>query len=294
MITLPHPASIAVLGLGRMGVPQAARLLGAGHRVTVWNRSPGKAAALTGAGAVEASSPTAAVAGADVIITMLTDGKAVGSVLFETGVAEAIRPGAVVIDMSSIAPAEARDHARRLAGHGVHHLDAPVSGGTVGAEAGTLSIMAGGPEAVFDAAVPVLSAMGRPTRVGESGAGQVAKLANQMIVGITIGAVAEALAFAERAGADAAKVREALRGGFAESRILDLHGDRMVRGDFTPLGRASIQLKDLDNALSTGAPVGAAQPFSALARSLFEHLLAAHGDVDHSGLILALRDKAER
>ncbi|WP_075216199.1 NAD(P)-dependent oxidoreductase [Mongoliimonas terrestris] len=288
----PSLPSVAFLGLGLMGSRQALRIAVAGHPLTVWNRSPGKADAIVAAGGVVRHTPAEAVAGADVIFTMLTKGATVASVLFDGGAAAAMRPGAVVVDMSSITPAEARDHAGRLARRGIFHLDAPVSGGTVGAEEGTLAIMAGGPEAVFDKVAPLLALMGRAVRVGESGAGQVAKLANQMIVGITIGAVAEALAFAAKAGADPALVRTALRGGFAESRILDLHGERMVRRDFTPFGRTSIQIKDLDNALSTGAPAGAAQPFADLARTLFRDLLARHGDLDHSALILALEDRA--
>nr|MCU0957078.1 NAD(P)-dependent oxidoreductase [Hydrogenophaga sp.] len=184
-----------------MGLPMARRLLEAGMRLTAWNRSRGKSERLLPAGATVADTPAVAVAQADIVITLLTDGAAVDDVLFRQGVAEAMRPGSIVIDMSSIQPREARDHAARLATRGIHHLDAPVSGGTVGAEAGTLAIMVGGRQAPFEQALPVLQLLGRATHVGPSGAGQLAKLANQMIVGVTIGAVAEALLLCERGGA---------------------------------------------------------------------------------------------
>jgi 2-hydroxy-3-oxopropionate reductase len=281
---------VAFLGTGLMGSRQAARLLGAGHRVTVWNRTPEKTGPLVSMGARAADSPAEAVADAEVVITMLEKGATVAAVLFDGRTAESIPRGAVVVDMSSIAPGEAREHARRLAALGVHHLDAPVSGGTKGAAEGTLAIMAGGDPAVFEQMLPVLEAMGRPTLVGPSGAGQVAKLANQMIVAVTIGAVAEALVLAERAGADPAAVRQALRGGFAESRILELHGARMLAQDFVPGGKTSMQIKDLENIAATAAEAGAPTPFSSLALDLFRSTLAAHGDVDHAGLWLTLHE----
>jgi 2-hydroxy-3-oxopropionate reductase len=191
--------------------------------------------------------------------------------------------------MSSIKPAQARDHAARLQAMGLHHLDAPVSGGTIGAEQGTLAIMAGGDADVFTSMQAVFAAMGRSTHVGPSGAGQLAKLANQMIVGITIGAVAEALLLCEKGGADMAKVKEAITGGFADSRILQVHGQRMVERDFAPRARMSVQLKDMRNALSTAEQIG----FTAPITSLFEQLYASgieHGmtDLDHSGLFVEL------
>jgi 2-hydroxy-3-oxopropionate reductase len=213
----------------------------------------------------------------------------VTDVLFSQGVADALRPGSIVVDMSSIKPAEAQDHARHLAERGVHHIDAPVSGGTVGAEQGTLAIMAGGDEQAFSRVKPLLSVMGRPVHVGPHGAGQLTKLANQIIVGVTIGAVAEALLLAQRGGADPAKVREALRGGFAESRILELHGQRMVERDFVTKGRSVTHLKDLDNALDAAERLALdAMPYTALTTDLFRGLIESAGDLDHSGLLVEL------
>jgi 2-hydroxy-3-oxopropionate reductase len=219
---------------------------------------------------------------------MLDCGRTVADLLFACGVADALAPGAVVVDMGSIQPGEAQDHARRLAARGIDHLDAPVSGGTAGAEAGTLAIMAGGREEVFARVAPVLGVLGRPTLVGPSGSGQLAKLANQMIVATTIGAVAEGLLLAARGGADPARVRDALRGGFAESRILDLHGARMVAGDFTARGRATLQLKDLRNALSAAGLIGFDPLLTRKVAELFEDLVRHEGDLDHSALYLAL------
>jgi 3-hydroxyisobutyrate dehydrogenase-like beta-hydroxyacid dehydrogenase len=283
---------ISLLGCGLMGQPMARRLLAAGYPLQVWNRSRAKAEALAPAGAVVADTPAAAVAQADVVITMLEHGAAVEAVLFNPalpGAATALRPGTLVIDMSSILPEQAQNHAARLAERGVQALDAPVSGGTVGAEAGTLAIMVGGDVADFERAHEVLAAMGRPVHVGPAGSGQLTKLANQMIVGITIGAVAEALLLAQRGGADPAKVREALRGGFAESRVLEVHGQRMVDGDFAKRGSLAIQLKDLRNALHTAGALLFDAPITQHLASLFEDA-AAHGfaDLDQSGLFCEL------
>lgn len=281
--------TVAFLGLGLMGARQARRLIEAGWPLILWNRSREKAEALAPLGARVAASAAEAVAEAEIVITMLENGPIVEDVVFAQGVAGAMRPGAVLIDISSIKPAEAQDHAARLAEKGIAHLDAPVSGGTVGAEQGTLAIMVGGDEAVFERVAPVFAPMGRATRVGPHGAGQLAKLANQIIVGVTIGAVAEALMLAARGGADPAKVREALRGGFAESRVLDLHGARMVERDFTTKGRSVTHLKDIDNALDAAERLGlAATPFTAATADLFRGLLANAGDLDHSGLLVEL------
>jgi 3-hydroxyisobutyrate dehydrogenase-like beta-hydroxyacid dehydrogenase len=191
--------------------------------------------------------------------------------------------------MASIKPVEARDHAKRLEAQGLRHLDIPVSGGTVGAEAGTLVMMAGGHEADFDEVAPVLKVMGRATHVGPHGSGQLTKLANQMIVGITIGAVAEALLLCERGGASMAKVREAITGGFADSRVLQLHGQRMVENDFAPRARMTVQVKDMRNALATAAETGFQAPITSLLEQLYasgiEHGMA---DLDHSGLFVEL------
>jgi 2-hydroxy-3-oxopropionate reductase len=200
-----------------------------------------------------------------------------------------MRAGSLVVDMASIRPAEAREHAARLAALGVAHVDAPVSGGTLGAEAGTLAIMAGGEAADVERARPVLATLGRCTHVGPPGAGQLAKLANQMIVGITIGAVAEALLLCEKGGADPAKVREAISGGFADSRILQVHGQRMVERDFAPRARMTVQLKDMRNAMATAAELGVRIPVTALFESLYADAVD-HGfaDLDHAGLFAEL------
>ncbi|MCO5117421.1 MAG: NAD(P)-dependent oxidoreductase [Burkholderiaceae bacterium] len=281
---------LAVLGTGHMGFPMARRLAAAGHEVHAWNRSPDKAAPLAAHGVAVHASLADAVRAADAVVSLLENGPVVASVLFEQGAADAMHAGALFIDMASIKPAEAREHARRLAERGgVHHLDAPVSGGTVGAEAGTLAIMAGGEAADFERAAPVFAALGRATHVGPHGAGQLAKLANQMIVGITIGAVAEALLLCEKGGADPAKVRQAIGGGFAESRILQLHGERMVTRDFAPRGRMTVQLKDMRNALDTAAGMGFDAPITAALERLYADGVA-HGDgeLDHSGLFVEL------
>lgn len=280
---------LTLLGTGRMGLPMARRLCQAGHQVHVWNRSADKAQPLVADGATVHAGLATAVAAGDIVISLLENGPVVASVLFEQGAAAAMRPGTLFVDMASIKPAEAREHAARLAERGVRHLDAPVSGGTVGAEAGTLAIMAGGEAADFARALPVLQVLGRATHVGPHGAGQLAKLANQMIVGITIGAVAEALLLCERGGADAAQVREAIGGGFAQSRILELHGERMVQRDFAPRARMTVQLKDMRNALETAADMDFSAPVTAALERLYAEAID-HGDadLDHSGLFVEL------
>lgn len=286
---LQQSLRIAVLGIGMMGYPMARRLCQAGHHVSVWNRDRRKAERLLSDGARVADSPADAVAGAEFVITLLTDGAAVADLVFGQGAAAAMQPGALLIDMSSIMPSQAREHAYRLQAMGLHHLDAPVSGGTLGAEQGTLAIMAGGEAADFARAAPVFAALGRATQVGLHGAGQLAKLANQMIVGITIGAVAEALLLCQQGGADPARVREAITGGFADSRILQVHGERMVGRDFAKRGSMQVQLKDMRNALATAAELG----FDAPVTGLFEQLYAdgvAHGlgELDQSALFVEL------
>ncbi len=208
------PLRVAVLGIGFMGLPMARRLCEAGHAVQVWNRTRDKAERAAAFGATVHASAASAAGAADIVVSLLENGAVVEDVLFNQGTAAACRPGTLVVDMASIRPAEARDHAARLRSLGVAHLDAPVSGGTVGAEAGTLAIMAGGEAADFARALPVFAALGRATHVGPHGTGQLAKLANQMIVGITIGAVAEALLLCEKGGADMARVKDAISGGF--------------------------------------------------------------------------------
>jgi 3-hydroxyisobutyrate dehydrogenase-like beta-hydroxyacid dehydrogenase len=285
----------AFLGMGLMGLPMARRLCEAGFDTHVWNRTLAKAEQLVAHGAKVHARATDAVQGADVVVAMLENGTVTDDVLFAGGqrsVANAMQKGALLIDMSSSKPREARDHAARLTALGVHHIDCPVSGGTVGAEAGSLVMMAGGLASDYERALPVLKVFGRSTHVGPHGAGQLTKLANQMIVGGTIGVVAEALLLASRGGADMAKVREAIAGGFADSRILQLHGDRMVRRDFAPRGRLAVQLKDMRNAVDCAEETGMDAPIV----SFFEQLYAqadSHGlgELDHSGLFVELASR---
>ena len=284
----PFP-SIAFLGTGLMGAPMCQNLLSAGLPLTVWNRSLAKAEPLAKRGAVVADSPQSAVADADVVITMLSDGPAVSAVMFEQGAADAIREGVTHIDMSSIGADEAIEHAKRHAERGVRYLDSPVSGGTRGASAGELAIMAGGDAETFAAMQPVFAALGQATHVGPNGCGQLAKLANQVIVAITIGAVSEAFILAGGGGADRAKVREALQGGFASSRILTEHGQRMVDRAFEPGGPAKFQLKDLHNALSAADRLELELPITKLLHGLFDAMVqSGKGDMDHSGLLTHL------
>ena len=284
--------NIAVLGIGFMGFPMARRLCEAGHTVHVWNRSREKAQRVAPFGATVHDTPASAVRDASVVISMLESGPVVEDVLFNQGTATAMKRGTLLIDMASIQPREARDHAARLLDHGVSHLDAPVSGGTGGAEAGTLVIMVGGKAADFDRARPIFDVFGRATHVGPHGTGQLTKLANQMIVGVTIGAVAEALLLCQKGGADMARVKEAITGGFADSRILQVHGQRMVERDFAPRARMAVQLKDLRNALATAEEVGFDAPVTALFEQLYadgvEHGLA---DLDHAGLFVELASR---
>lgn len=283
---------VAVLGIGMMGFPMARRLCEAGHAVHAWNRTRDKAERLAPLGARVHATAAAAVREADIVVCMLESGPVIEDVLFRQGAADAMRAGTLFIDMASIQPAEARDHAARLAERGITQLDAPVSGGTGGAENGTLAIMVGGKAADFERAQPVFEVFGRATHVGPCGAGELAKLANQMIVGITIGAVAEALLLCAKGGADMAKVREAIAGGFADSRILQVHGQRMVERDFAPRAKIAIQLKDMRNALATAEEIG----FDAPVTQLFEQLYAQAGenglaDLDHSGLFVELASR---
>lgn len=280
---------IAFIGTGLMGGPMARRLLGAGFEVSVWNRSVEKAEALVADGATVASSPAAAAKGAGVVITMLSDGAAVGEVLFDAGVAAVLEKGAVVIDSSSIAPPIAREHSAKLAALGIAHVDAPVSGGVPGAVAGTLAIMAGGNEAIVNSLGDVFAPMGRLTYVGPSGAGQLCKLANQQIVAITIGAVAEAMMLVEAGGASREGFRNAIRGGFAESRILELHGERMVQRNFVPGGPSKFQLKDLRGVMATAGDLNLQLPLSQAITEEFKQFVDnGGGDTDHSGILLHL------
>ncbi|MEN9888905.1 MAG: hypothetical protein RL559_942 [Pseudomonadota bacterium] len=290
----PQPLPcIAVLGIGRMGLPMASRLCQAGFPVHAWNRSRAKAEPLLALGATVHDQAADAVRQADIVISLLENGPVVEAVLLgqdgQSGAASAMRAGTLVVDMASIKPAEARDHAQRLQALGVQHVDAPVSGGTVAAEAGTLAIMAGGEATDLARALPVLQHLGKTTHVGPHGAGQLAKLANQMIVGITIGAVAEALLLCAMGGADLAMVRVAMGGGFAQSRILELHGQRMIERDFVARGSMTVQRKDMRNALATAAELGFEAPITTLFERLYDEAIE-HGlaDLDHSGLFVEL------
>jgi 2-hydroxy-3-oxopropionate reductase len=252
---------VALLGTGIMGSHMARRLAQAGFAVTVWNRSADKATTLTQFGARLADSPSAACESADVVVVMLSNGPVVEEILFSadsTGrkPAEVIAAGSALVVMSSIPVETCQAQAPRLTARGVGYVDAPVSGGEPGARDGTLAIMAGGDETVIESLADVFAVLGRVTRIGPVGTGQMTKLANQIIVGGTMVAVAEALHFATRGGADPAAVRRALMGGFAESKILNIHGERMVERNFVPGGPAEYQLKDLRTAKALAETVG--------------------------------------
>jgi 2-hydroxy-3-oxopropionate reductase len=280
---------IAFLGTGLMGGPMAANLLKAGLPLTAWNRTLAKAEALRPAGATIAPSAAAAAEGADVVITMLESGPIVESVLFEGHVVAALKPGALAIDMTSAEPQRARAHAERLDALGIGYLDAPVSGGTAGAKAGTLAIMAGGSEADFERAKPIFAAMGRPSRVGPAGSGQLAKLCNQIIVSVTIAAVGEALLLAAAGGADPAAVRQALTGGFADSKILQIHGSMMLERNFIPGGPAWTLRKDGRTILAAARESGLTLPIAERAAALFEQLCEHGGEkYDCAAVLLEL------
>ncbi len=281
---------LGFIGLGIMGAPMAANLLRAGYTLTVANRSRPAVDRLVAAGAAAAGGPREVAERSDVIITMLPDSPDVESVVLGPGgLIEGARPGQLLIEMSTIAPATARRAAEALAARGVAALDAPVSGGQAGAEQGTLSIMVGGDEAPFARALPILQVLGKNiVRIGGPGTGQVAKAANQMIVADTISAVAEALLLAARSGADPARVRQALLGGFAGSRILEVHGERMLRRSFQPGFRLRLQLKDVRIAMDAARQAGMRLPVTERAYELLGEVVAAGaGDLDHSALLTA-------
>jgi 2-hydroxy-3-oxopropionate reductase len=287
---MSSPTKISFLGIGLMGSHMARNLLKAGFPVTAWNRTSVKAQALIADGADVTATTVEAVAEADVIITMLSDGPTVHELLFDKDLVAAMKTGAILIDMSSIKPSEARTHAALMRERGLRHLDAPVSGGTKGAETGSLAIMAGGDEATFKTAFPVLSAMGRPVRVGPDGSGQLSKLANQTIVAVTIGVVAEAMLLAEKGGADPAAIRDALKGGFADSIILQQHGERMTTGNFEPGGLSRMQLKDINNALEEAGQHELILPLTEQVQARYTTLTEEMdgADTDHSALYLEL------
>ena len=288
------PLDLGFIGLGIMGTPMAGHLRAAGHRLFVHSRSP-VPAALVEAGATACATGKEVASRAGVVFIMVPDTPDVADVLFgENGVAAGIGRGKTVVDMSSISPIETKVFASRMAELGCDYLDAPVSGGEVGARNATLTIMAGGEEAVFQRVKPLLELLGKNiTLVGGVGDGQTAKVANQIIVALTIEAVAEGLLFAARAGADPARVRQALLGGFASSRILEVHGERMIKRTFAPGFRIELHQKDLNLALSGARALGLSLPGTAAVQELFNSC-AAHGGKgwDHSALVRALENLA--
>jgi len=284
---------IGFIGLGIMGLPMAENLRKAGHEVAVPERAslkPEARAAFT-----VLADATAVAAASEVIILMVPDTPDVERVLFGAGgVAAGLSAGKLVIDMSSISPTATKDFALKVNALGCDYLDAPVSGGEIGAKNAALTIMIGGPQAAFDRALPLFQLMGKNiTLVGENGAGQVTKVANQIIVALNIEAVSEALVFASKAGADPAKVRAALMGGFANSRILEVHAERMINRSFAPGFRIALHQKDLNLALQSAKELGVALPNTASAQQLFSAVAAMGGDqLDHSGMIQALETLA--
>jgi 2-hydroxy-3-oxopropionate reductase len=287
--------SIGFIGLGIMGMPMAGHLLEAGYPVVASDHRRPLPRALLDTGLKTVSGHAAVARAADTVITMVPDTPQVEEVLFgPDGVAEGLAPGKLVVDMSSISPVATKQFAVRVEALGCDYLDAPVSGGEVGAKAASLTIMVGGSEAAFERARPLFERLGKNvTLVGENGAGQTAKVANQIVVALTIEAVAEALVFAAKAGADPARVRQALMGGLAASRILEVHGERMVQRTFAPGFRIELHRKDLNLALDGAKALGVALPNTAATQQLFDACVA-HGAAgeDHSALVKALERMA--
>jgi 2-hydroxy-3-oxopropionate reductase len=284
-------ARLGFIGLGIMGKPMAGHLLKAGHALCVYDILPELVQELANDGA-QACRTSREVAGkSDIVFTMVPDTPDVEAVLFgKDGVAEGMRPGSVLVDMSSISPTATKEFARKLSSMKVMMLDAPVSGGQAGAQAGTLSIMVGGDPVVYEQIKPYFQLMGKNiVYIGSNGAGQICKVANQIVVAITLEAVSEALLFSAKAGADPGKVREALMGGFAQSKILDTHGERMLKRNFKPGFRLKLHQKDLNLALQGGRELGISLPGTALAAQLMNAVTNQAGqDCDHSAIILAL------
>ena len=268
-----------------MGLPMSKNLVKAGYNLTVFNRSKNKAEPLKEFGAKISNTLKDAVDGSDIVITMLTDDTAVDEVMNNDDFTKSLKSGAIVIDMSSVKPTTATKHGNNLKLKNVNYLDAPVSGGTIGAEEASLAIMVGGEQNIFDDAFDILKKMGNPTLVGPIGSGQVSKLANQIIVGLTIGAVAEAVTLCEKAGADPNKMIKALSGGWADSKVLQTHGKRMINKDFTPKGRTSVHLKDMNNILECANNYNTHLPISNLVKEMYKSLVdKGHGETDHSSL----------
>ena len=276
---------IGFIGIGLMGFPMAKNILKSGYELKAFNRSLAKAEALEKFGAEISKTVGELVKNSDIIITMLTDDKAVDEIMESSHFLENLKPGSIVIDMSSIKPITAKKHEKNLGLKKIEYLDAPVSGGTVGAEEGSLAIMIGGDQKVFKEAKDLLKTMGNPTLVGPVGSGQVSKLANQIIVGLTIGAVAEAVTLCEKAGTDPIKMISALSGGWADSKVLQTHGKRMINKDFSPKGKTSTHLKDMKNILECANNFNTHLPISNLVKEMYKNLVEnGHGNDDHSSL----------
>ena len=276
---------IGFIGTGLMGFPMAKNLLDKSLDLNVFSRTIEKAKPLEKFGAKISNSLSEAAKDVDIVITMLTDDDAVEKVLSDQGFQENLKKGSTVIDMSSIKPKIAIKYGNLLKDKGINFLDAPVSGGTIGAEQATLAIMVGGDQKVFDQIKDVLKVMGNPTLVGPIGSGQVSKLANQIIVGVTIGAVAEAITLCEKAGVDGNKFIKALAGGFADGKILQNHGKRMIDKDFSPKGKVSTHLKDMNNILECAGDFNTTLPISNLIKDMFKSLVENGNDNDdHSAL----------
>ena len=287
-------SKVGFVGLGIMGTPMAEHLIKAGHEVFLFSL-PSVPQSLVAAGGIACACGKDVAQKADIIITMVPDTPHVAAALFDAnGIAEGLSAGKIVVDMSSISPLETKEFARKINALGCEYLDAPVSGGEVGAKNATLSIMVGGSEAAFTTVKPLFELMGKNiTLVGGNGDGQTAKVANQIIVALNIEAVGEALLFAAKAGADPAKVCEALMGGFASSKILEVHGERMVKRTFNPGFRIELHQKDLNLALSSARQLGLSLPNTATAQELFNSCVAQGGRAwDHSGMVRALERMA--
>ena len=282
--------SIAFIGIGLMGFPMAKNLLKSGYNLKAYNRSQDKADRLKEFGAEISLSIKDVVTNSDTIITMLTDDTAVEKVMGSDDFISNIKERATVIDMSSVNPVITKKYAEILKQKKINYLDAPVSGGTIGAEEASLAIMVGGDEETFKNCYELLKKMGNPTLVGPVSSGQISKLANQIIVGVTIGAVAEAVTLCEKSGTNPNKMIEALSGGWADSKILQTHGKRMIDKDFTPKGKTTTQLKDMTNIINAGKAVETHLPISSLVKEMYKDLVAdGHGNTDHSSLYNAIK-----
>ena len=276
---------IGFIGIGLMGLPMSKNIAKAGYNLKVFNRSKKKAEPLKEFGANISNTLKDLVDDSDIVITMLTDDTAVDEVMNNSDFLENLKPGVIVIDMSSVKPTTATKYGNNFKSKNINYLDAPVSGGTIGAEEASLAIMVGGDQNIFDDAFDILKTMGNPTLVGPIGSGQVSKLANQIIVGLTIGAVAEAVTLCEKAGADPNKMIKALAGGWADSKVLQTHGKRMIDKDFTPKGRTSVHLKDMNNILECANNYNTHLPISNLVKEMYKSLVKnGHGETDHSSL----------